>query len=329
MAIKHNEPVQCAKFSPCGNMIVTCSVKTATLWQVKDYSLCTALNHDDWISRTLQFSPNGKVLATIADDTIHLWDTKTGKLISKLNPAQGIISDISISFISISFSPDSKLIATTAQDLIKFWQTKDGLCNATINTINHDRYVDKVLFTPKGNHYIITKSDSPAHVYDIKTNKLIATLEHKSLDGSDYSDYDDVSFSSNGLIAQTSSPHSGDNKVTLWNTQDYCYLGTINLIKVIRAIRFNSDGTQLTTTSGPMMGNTVTTVWDLTKLLHFRALLKYLSLPQAVILDCIYKTTTSDGEQFAIENHLHLQNDYKVLENIEAFLPLSKKLKKK
>ena len=215
------------------------------------------------------------------------------------------------------------MIATTADKLTKFWQTKDGLCNATIN---HDTYVKKVLFTPKGNHYIITKNNSPAHVYDIKTNQLIATLEHKSLDRT-YTFPPSISFSSNGLIAQTSYPQFGDEKVTLWNTQDYCYLGTINLKNISRAIRFNSDGTQLTTTLGPMMGNTVTTVWDLKKLLYCRALLNNLSLPQAVILDCIYKTATSDGEQFAIENHPHLQEEYDDIKNIEALLPLSKKLK--
>ena len=186
-AMKHDNNVSSAAFSPDGKYVVTASWdNTAKIWDAQTIKQVGETMKHDGIVSSAAFSPDGKYVVTASDDnTAKIWDAQTGKQVGETMKHDDIVR-------SAAFSPDGKYIVTASWDkTAKIWDVQTG--KQVGETMKHEYEVYSALFSPNGK-YIITVSmnlfqdrtnivtvsrDKTAKIWNAQTGKQVGeTMKH-------------------------------------------------------------------------------------------------------------------------------------------------------
>ena len=180
----HTGGVNDVAFSPDGKMLASGTDETIVcLWDVNTgQQIRTLTGHTNPVM-SVSFSPDGKALASgsVSDNFVRVWDVNTGQQINTLS-----INDEEWIFgaFDVVFSPDGNTIASVGFS-IHLWQPSDADMNHHHRSLWHGKYphqypnsVTDVTFSPDGNT-IACSGFREAHVWDVKTEKLIRVLISK------------------------------------------------------------------------------------------------------------------------------------------------------
>ena len=122
---EHKESVWCARFSPDGRFLCTCSSdKTAKIWECKSRTLARSFDaHSDTVwcccyatAPALTAAPKCHVVATgSSDKTVKIWSTEGGEVLLDLDGYGDAVD-------SLDFSSDCALLCTSCRDgVVKIW----------------------------------------------------------------------------------------------------------------------------------------------------------------------------------------------------------------
>lgn len=123
---EHKDSVWCARFSPDGRYLCTCSSdKTAKVWDLNSRTLVRTFDsHSDTVwsccyaaSPSLLASPGGvHVIATgSSDKTVKIWHAESGEVLLDLDGYGDAVD-------SLDFSSDSELLSTSCRNgVVKIW----------------------------------------------------------------------------------------------------------------------------------------------------------------------------------------------------------------
>jgi WD40 repeat protein len=121
--LKISDYVDCLKFTPDGNKIVTANADgTVKLWSVTGLPQPLILQPSDKTLGekilTVAISPDGKIIATGSDQgNIQIWNIQ-GKRLDSVTHNDQKVKDL-------NFSPDSKILASTKEQEIEIWKVDD------------------------------------------------------------------------------------------------------------------------------------------------------------------------------------------------------------
>ena len=174
-AMKHDNNVSSAAFSPDGKYVVTASWdNTAKIWDAQTgKQVGETMKHDD-IVRSAAFSPDGKYIVTASwDKTAKIWDVQTGKQVGETMKHEYEV-------YSALFSPNGKYIITVSMNLFqdrtnivtvsrdktaKIWNAQTG--KQVGETMKHDDTVNSAAFSPDGNYIVTASYDKTAKITKI------------------------------------------------------------------------------------------------------------------------------------------------------------------
>jgi WD40 repeat protein len=126
-----------------------------------------------------QFTPDGAHIVTAGyDTTTRLWDAKTGK---EINRFDGHIRKIE----SMSLSGDGKLAATgDSYGWIHLWDLPAKMQIARFKQTDRYDSAYSASFSPDGTQLATTGISLTAHIFDVKTQKLIRSMRGDELESS-------------------------------------------------------------------------------------------------------------------------------------------------
>ena len=159
-------------------------------------------------------------------NTVRLWNAYSGNLIQTLS---GHIRSVK----SVAFSHDGNKIVSGSEDgTIKLWNANNG---ALIRTIpDHTKPLSSVVFSPDGSKIASGSiDDCDIVLWDVNTGNII-----RKIGSSEF--VDAVEFSPNG---NTIAGGGADGKITLWDTNTWSLIWTINdFPQQVSSIKFSPDG---------------------------------------------------------------------------------------
>ncbi|MEQ8186755.1 MAG: hypothetical protein ABRQ39_02190 [Candidatus Eremiobacterota bacterium] len=205
----HSEPVLSVSFSPGGKMLASAGQdKKIILWDRLGGREIFKVESFPYPVESVCFSPDGMILAIACDDNmVRLWDISTidprGDINSQIRHLTGKSSYIS----SVTFSPDGKILASIIKRYIfnpdynisgkykygkekssvMLWDLETGKALPPLEkTDEHfqDPYTEtgalteSIVFSHSGN-ILACASSSSVKLWDIKTGKLLKTIEDK------------------------------------------------------------------------------------------------------------------------------------------------------
>lgn len=115
----------------------------ASLWNVGNGSLYSALPEHSQKVNGVSFSPDGQLFSSSSDDdSVAILRVSDGSLVRKIEAGMGGITDV-------DFSPNSLLLATGSWDgVIGLWQVSNG--HMLRSLAGHEKSVRDVEFSPDG-----------------------------------------------------------------------------------------------------------------------------------------------------------------------------------
>jgi WD40 repeat protein/serine/threonine protein kinase len=175
--LAHSNRVNCVRFSPDGNWILTASWdETARLWDAETgQPVLPPFQHErevDWAD----FDPTGRRIATASKDKlVRLWSVQTGKLRTPPLPHADVLAERH----PLDFSPDGTLLATVAGPALQVWSADTG--QPVTASLKLGARLNSVRFAPDGARVVTASEDGSAQVWDARTGHVLSEpLRHKA-----------------------------------------------------------------------------------------------------------------------------------------------------
>lgn len=176
----HTNAVSSVMFSLSGRILAAgYSDETIRLWNMENGKQIDQLEGHEGGVRFIQFSQDEKRLASVSgDDTIHLWDLETKK--DKKLPPQ----DKHLDIISLGVSGDGNFIAALKPEpftlqpggSVKIINLESGKIVSELAEYKYPVDAEMALFSTNGHTLAIVKGDNSIDLWDIKSEKITATL---------------------------------------------------------------------------------------------------------------------------------------------------------
>ena len=208
------------RFSVIGSTFDSTGSEIVTLWDGET----TARFRHETVVVAAAVSPDTKLLATGGwDKAITLWSVETRKPIRVLSGHSGEIH-------ALAFSPDGRLLVSSGAYNWKYLEGEDG---STLRrngpcAIRGDGTGSLQFYAADD-----SQNDTTARVWEVKSGKNIATLEHQKI-------VTEIVFSPDGTRVATAS----GNKVNMWCTETWKAVKTLDAVE-IESIAYSPDGTRL------------------------------------------------------------------------------------
>ena len=242
-ALRHEDVVNWAQFSPDGTRVVTTSDKTARVWDAHTgAALGEPLRHESWVN-SAQFSPDGTWVVTASGDkTARVWDARTGAALGEPLRHETAVW-------SAQFSPDgTRVVTSSANQTAQVWNVRTGA--ALGRPLGHEGALVSAEFSPDGMRVVTASGDKTARVWDARTGAALGEpLRHGD-------ELTSARFSPDGTRVVTS---SGDKTARVWDARTGAALGEpLRHESWVTSAQFSPDGTRVVTAS---RDNTAR-VWD-------------------------------------------------------------------
>jgi WD40 repeat protein len=172
----HDDALLCVAISPNGELVASAGWDDAIwIWDRSRAKKVRALPGHKGSILTLAFSPDGKWLASGSEDrTAKLWDVEKGKHVLTL---PGDMADVT----SVTFIPsrgDYQLLTGYATGVVRLWDiSKIGQRDELITLRGHSGGVTMIAFDPTGSLVASSSVDKSVAIWDLKTNRLVRTLD--------------------------------------------------------------------------------------------------------------------------------------------------------
>ena len=184
--LQHFDSVWDAFFSPDGRHLVTIS-NTAKIWELEDgkYLTKAILRHSSEVVRA-GFSPDGNRLVTMAYEskTVKIWGLVAGQwreaeIECYEHGYEGAATLFCRWVNDVCLSPDGNYLAVAAANTPTIWKLVDGKWNK-IAALEHSSSVNKVRFSPDGNHLMTVTADWTAKIWGAVADRWLekATIRH-------------------------------------------------------------------------------------------------------------------------------------------------------
>ena len=208
------------RFSVIGSTFDSTGSEIVTLWNGET----TASFRHEAVVVAAAVSPDARLLATGGwDEAVTLWSVETRKPIRVLSGHKGEIH-------VLAFSPDGRLLVSSGAYNWKYLEGEDG---STLRRNGHCAIRGDGTGSLQFYAADDSQNDTTARVWEVKSGKNIATLEHQKI-------VTEIVFSPDGTRVATAS----GNKVNMWCTETWKAVKTLDTVE-IESIAYSPDGTRL------------------------------------------------------------------------------------
>ena len=261
--LQHSYSVRDASFSPDGRHLVTITY-AAKIWE---------LVGDQWQEKaTIRrsspvlsacFSPDGNHLVTIAfeNNIAKIWGLIAGRWGEEANieyddceyEYEGTTIRRTGWVRDVCFSPDGKYLAVTAAKTPTIWEFVDGQWEESA-ALEHSFLVNKVRFSPDGNHLVTVTADWTAKIWGAVDDQWLqkATIWHSG-------ELNIANFSPDGSHLVTV---SNDRTAKIWGLEGGHWQEKITISSPAIGASFSPDGKHLVITSYEV-NNDTHKIWGL------------------------------------------------------------------
>ena len=233
-AIRHQEQVTSASFSPDGTLVVTASVDgTARVWEAATgAAVGPPMRHED-VVYSASFSPDGsRVVTASGDGTGRIWETASGGAVGQPMRHEGVV-------YSAVFSPDGTRVVTASEDgTVRVWEAASG---AAVGQPIREDTVTSAVFSPDGARVVAATWDGAARVWEAASGRAVGQpLRHENTVTS-------ASFSADGSRVVTASE---DATARIWEAATGAAVGPpMRHEDVVYSASFSPDSTLVVTAS--------------------------------------------------------------------------------
>jgi WD40 repeat protein len=170
---RHTAGINSIEFSPCGNMIATCSDDyTIQIWN--PFSLdckCLMEGHSRQVRDVCWLDSGSKVISGSLDKTIKVWS------ISDQQCSQTFTIPTGDSVYSVASSPDSTLIAAGSNDGVKVFDAETGeVLHIILMNIGD---INSILFLNRDQIMCLATGDGNFRIWDLKESVEVLTFKYK------------------------------------------------------------------------------------------------------------------------------------------------------